>query len=183
MTSPTVPYDLGVGDVLAVRTGGLAAWAIRFGARLRGLPSSVNHIAIMTHWTDGVPYGIEGRPGGVGWVDLRSYLASPATVSNQGQPRTPEQRSAVRDALTALVGTPYDFAAIAADALDDLDLPALWAEDWDGKGTPGHVVCSSLAAYVYGRAGLARPLGSTDGRRVQPAHWADFIQRKAWEIR
>lgn len=179
MTSPTLLTDLGIGDVLAVRTGGIGGAVIRLGARIHHLPSSINHIAVMTHWTDGVPWGIEGRPGGVGPVDLRPYIASPATISNRLQHRTPAERQAIADAMTALAGTSYDWPAIIADGCDDLGLPALWAENWHGRGSPAHVVCSSVAALVYARLGLPDPTGATI-RRLQPGHWARFIQTEGW---
>src|SRR5690242_20152365 len=66
------------GDILAVNTGmHFGSRMIRFGAAVRELvtgkaePDFVNHIAFVHHIdAHGVPWGLEGRPGGVGWVDL-----------------------------------------------------------------------------------------------------------------
>lgn len=173
--------QIGVADVLAVRTGGWGAWAIRFGAWLRGLPHTDNHIVIAHHQdAAGIWWGIEGRPGGVGWVDMRGYLTSPATVDNREQPKTDAQRATVADAMVAAIGTPYDWAGIAADAAHDLDLPTLFAQDWHGQGAPGHVVCSSLADWGYQHADLPHPDPHDGGRFVQPADWAAFDIAKRW---
>lgn len=172
---------IGVGDVLAVRTTGWAAWFIRLGARLHHLPDGDNHVVIAHHRDDkGVWWGVEGRPGGVGWADLRPYLSSPYTVSNADQPRTSAQRQAVADATVQMLGDAYDWGGIAADACRDLGLPALFCSDWNGKGVPGHVVCSSLAAYVHTRVGLARPHSREGGRFVQPADWVAFDLGREW---
>lgn len=178
------PVTVGVGDVLAVRTCGVAAAVIRLGERLHGLPGRDNHIVIAHHRDKtGVWWGIEGRPGGVGWADLRAYLTDPATVSNADQPRTGAQRQAVADTCAQMLGTPYDWTGIAADACTDLGLPDLFARDWHGRGAPGHVVCSSLAAYAHTRLGLARPDGTHGGRFVQPADWTVFDLTRGWEAR
>jgi hypothetical protein len=158
------------GDVLAVRTGGMAASLIRFGAALRGEPNLDNHIAVVHHADRaGTTWCIEGRPGGVGWRDARAYLASPWTVTTAAEPKTGLQRQAVCEALEAAIGTPYDWKGIAADAAQAIHLPDLWQEKWDGQ-VPGHVVCSSLAAWAYMKAGLAYPVAS-DLERTTPADW------------
>ena len=170
--------DLQPGDVMAVATHGWAGWLIRLGERLHGLPGRDNHIVVVHHRDDkGVVWGIEGRPGGVGWVDVRGYLG-PATVTNAAQPKSDVQRQAVADALVQMLGTAYDFVGIAADACRDLDFPELFAQNWHGKGVPGHVVCSSLAAFVYQRVGLAHPDG---GRFCQPDDWTVFIEKQGWK--
>lgn len=171
----------GVGDVLTVRTGGWGSYLIRLGERLHGLPSLDNHVVVMHH-TDsaGVPWGIEGRPGGVGWVDCRPYLASKYTLTNADQPKTFVQRVAVADTVQQMLGDKYDWVGIGADACKDLDLPLLFAKDWHGKGMPGHVVCSSLAAYAYYTVGLGVPLARDGERFCQPGDWTKFIKIKGW---
>ena len=42
----------------------------------------------------------------------------------------------------------------------------------------GQVVCSSAAAYAYGKAQVAHPSGN---RGCQPADWDQWILRRAWE--
>lgn len=140
------------GDVLAVRSGGFAAEMIRLGAALTGKPDISNHIAVVHHVTGMTTWCIEGRPGGVGWRNAADYLSSHWTLTNADQPKSPAQRSAVCEAAVALLGTPYDWAAIVGDGLDDLHL---W-DPVDGQ-VHGETVCSALAAAVYDRAGLARP--------------------------
>jgi hypothetical protein len=83
------------------------------------------------------------------------------------------------------LGTPYDWEAIVVDGIDVLPGlgQALHRLPWDrnilDQTVPGHVVCSSLAAWAYQRVGLAEP-SIADWRYVTPADWADFIARKAW---
>jgi hypothetical protein len=166
------------GTVLVVRTGGLAAAAIRLGAALRGRPNLSNHV-VVAHHVDGAgtPWGIEGRPGGVGWADLRRYQASTWTLTNAAQPLTGAQRAAICAAMEKMLGTPYDWEAIVADAASSLrlDLPG-WDASWHGT-VAGQLVCSSAAAYGYGKAGVPCPAGA---RAVTPADWDEFILRRGW---
>lgn len=166
------------GDVLAVRSSGFAGTMIRFGAALRGLPNLSNHIAIVHHTdANGVVWCLEGRPGGVGWRDSSDYLASRWTVTNSEQPKTDAQRTAVAKIAEAMIGTAYDWEAIAADAAEDLCLDVVWLPD---HGTVhGETVCSALAAYAYDKAGLPRPAGAQ--RLVQPGSWDTWIMTKGWE--
>jgi cell wall-associated NlpC family hydrolase len=164
------------GDVVAVRTGGMAAWWIRFGSALHGGSNLDNHVLVIHHAdAQGTLWGIEGRPGGVGWVQADRYFTAPYgayAVSNSRQPKTPEQRKAVTDVMKQVLGTPYDWDAIAQDAARDLGLPELWGKRWKGQA-PGHVVCSSAAAWAYRQAGLAEP-DSDDLRHCEPSDWTDF---------
>ena len=100
---------------------------------------------------------IEGKPGGVGWRDATAYLASTWTLTNVTQPLTKEQRTAICGHMEALLGTAYGWDAIVADALDDLGmtLPG-WDATFKGQ-VAGHLVCSSVAAYAYAKAGVPRP--------------------------
>jgi hypothetical protein len=167
------------GDVLAVRSGGWTGRLIRFGAALRDQPNLDSHIAVVHHRdAGGVLWVVEGRPGGVGWRDATAYLSSRWTLTNAAQPKTAKQRAAVCGTMTALITTGYDWAAITADAATDLGmhLPG-WGPFWHGT-VPGHVVCSSLAAYGYAKAGLACPPGE---RGCQPADWDTWILQRGWE--
>lgn len=173
--------DIGPGDVIAVRTTGIGAWLIRLGARLRGLPGSVNHVVIVHHLNDqGRWIGLEGRPGGVGWVDCTNYVASPATVDNREQPKTEAQRYLVAKAAEKLIGVAYDWTAIVADTAYDLGLPRPDDLDWYGSQQPLHVICSAYAAWCYREVGLARPGPSDGGRFLQPADWAAWDLAKGW---
>jgi hypothetical protein len=184
------------GDILVTRDKPFWARLIRFGAALHDQPDSWNHVVIASH-TDamGVMWGIEGRPGGVGWVDLAPLIANRWTITNMGQPKTGEQRGQVITIAKGLLGTPYDWAGIVKDAMEAMDIGKVWRmRDW-GDTPPGHVVCSSLAAWVYNRVGLMRPGGlkssargigdpTTDRahalRTTTPADWAEFIQLHPW---
>jgi len=166
------------GDILAVRSGGLAGAAIRLGAALRDQVNLSSHIAVVHHTDEhGTVWALEGRPGGVGWRDARDYLASPWTVTNAGQPKTAEQRETVCATMLAMIGTAYDWEAIVADAAGAFGLAGIWHPAWDGT-VPAHVVCSSLAAYGYGKAGLECP---KNGREVTPAAWVDLIMTNRWQ--
>lgn len=169
------------GDVLVVRTGkGWTSRLIRVGQALRGLPCTGNHVAVLHHYTDGVPWAVEGRPGGVGWVDARRYLRDKATIHNAEQPKTEQQVLKVLDGCLALLGTPYDWHAIFKDTVRSLGIEPLWTADWARQGVPGQVVCSSAAALLYAYAGLTHPEVGHE-RYVMPAHWADFCYEQQWE--
>jgi hypothetical protein len=172
------------GDILAVRSTSAAAEAIRFGAAVKELftrepePNLDNHIAFVHHIdANGTVWCLEGRPGGVGWRDASDYLKSPWTISNVRQPKTPRQRSIVCAEAPKLVGTEYDWEAIEDDALQSfgLHLPG-WHPQFGA--VPGHIVCSSYAAYLYAKAGLTHPQG---GRNVTPADWVALILENHWE--
>lgn len=164
------------GDVLVTRTQG--AWSsemIRLGAAIAGKPNLSNHVAIVHHAdASGTLWCVEGRPGGVGWRNASGYLASQWTITNAAQPKTAAQRKAVTDGALAVIGMPYDWAAIIGDGLDDLHL-------WNPvRGdVHGEAVCSAVAAFLYDKAGLGRPKGGE--RRVQPGDWDTFILTRSWE--
>ncbi len=164
------------GDVLVIASAADTSKLIEIGAVLAGEPAA-SHVAVFHHpgWV------IEGRPGGVGWADATGYLRDPRTITNALQPKTGGQRQQVCDLAVKMLGTAYDWAGgIAEDAMKALRLPELWAEKDPATGlVPGHVVCSSLAAWVYDRAGLAAP-HPADWRHVTPGDWAEFIVKAAW---
>lgn len=172
------------GDVLVVRTPpgnwliNLAARLIRLGAALHDEPDLGNHVVIAHHRDGhGVLWGIEGRPGGVGWVDCAEY-ANPYLIANTDQPKTPDQRAAITAAAEALLGVAYDWAAIGMDALEALCMDRLWQPHHDTGRVPGHVVCSSLATWVYRRVGLPAPPGNW--HTTTPGDWARWILEQAW---
>ena len=183
--------DVQPGDVLLVRLPStslsvrIVEWLISLGATLRREPPQWTHV-IIAHHTDeaGVFWGIQGQPGVVGWVDLTPYLAAGSTaLTNSAQPKTKGDRKLICDALLPLVGVAeYDWVAIGVDAVIATGALA-WADPiWKAVGrwgstAPGHVVCSSVADWVYGRTGLKAPAA---GRFTTPGDWAQFIQRGAW---
>jgi hypothetical protein len=166
-------------DILAVRTPGLAATLIRFGEALSGKPSLDNHIVLVHHQDQqGRWWGIEGRPGGVGWCDIRPYLASRQTVNNCAQSRPGQDaRQRVCAAAAAMLGTPYDWEAITDDALRAFRMQDLWSSDWGGA-VPGHVVCSSYTAFLYQREGWKHP--DVAGRDTEPADWTAFCTENGY---
>lgn len=187
MTVPAVPAELLAcqpGDICVVRTGGFFAKMIRFGAALRGWPNLDNHVVGIHHVDDaGTVWGIEGRPGGVGWVDVARYFSGPYgkyAITNRKQPKTDKQRSELTTIMVQLLKTGYDWDAIAEDAIQDLDLPTWWHQHWGVNGVPAHVVCSSLYAWGYMKLGLAAPR-QVSARNVEPANWETFIIEERWK--
>lgn len=173
----TVPQPA---DLLIVSGTNWAAKLIEIGAILRGRDPA-SHIAVMHHTdSQGTPWAIEGRPGGVGWADARTYLADSRTVTNAAQPKTAAQRKQVCALMVKMLGTEYDWAGgIAADAQIALHLPRLWAPDSSGK-VPGAVVCSSLAAWGYDQAGLPSPGIPAEWETVTPGDWRTFCEQRHW---
>lgn len=176
--------ELNVGDVLAVGTAGWAADVIRLGEDIGGKPSPANHVVIVHHVDAAARWwGICGQPGGVGWVDIRQYTRggelAQAGNSDAALPRTHQQREQVAAAALALIGTPYDWVAgIGADALGDLRAKRLaaqldrwwgWRDPQNPEAAPGHIACSSLAAWIHDSLGLPGPGGPAE--IVQPSDW------------
>lgn len=169
------------GMVLAVHTpDNFTDDMIRLGSALIGEPNIANHIAVIDHRdSKGTWWALEGRPGGVGWRDATSYLASGYTISNQGQMQAASvaQASSVCFWMRKLINTGYDWDAIVGDAQRDLHLPVLpdpWAErDVNGE-VKGHVVCSSAAVFAYIKGILKYPTYS-DMAHTEPSDWVKFI--------
>ena len=166
------------GDLLIPRSTGWMGAAIRLGAAIRDKPNLGNHVAVVHH-TDkhGVTWCLEGRPGGVGWRNAADYLTSPWTLNNVVQPKTTAQRKLVCDIMIKMVGTAYDWDAIAMDAMSAFGIPLHSAWDLRNGQVPGHVVCSSAAQYAYRKAGLAHPSGD---RLTAPADWISFVIRHGY---
>ena len=176
-----MPDGLLPGDLLATRGDGWTSALIRLGAALLDHPNMINHIAIVHHRdATGTLWCIEGRPGGVGWRDAQGYLGSHWTLCNTTQPKSDKQRAAIAKGAEALIGTEYDWAAIAADAGQAFRLGQAWSLKWRDGQVPGQVVCSSLAAYLYDKTDLDHPPGD---RKVSPANWVDLWVNHDWATR
>ncbi len=170
-------------DLLLIRSGGWAASAIRLGEMMMGTADLSNHIAVVHHRDQSGKFWwlLEARPGGVGWADSRKYEKTRFLLNNCGQPRTDAQRQKISIEAEHLIGTSYDWAAIADDTLRAFHMPELWARVSATKGVvPAAVVCSSYAAFLYEYAGCAVP------RRVSedttPGDWCDAIMDHGWNI-
>ena len=172
--------DLKPGDVVTIQGDSFFSKLIEVGSVLRGMPSA-SHVAVVTHRDPaGTLWGKEGRPGGVGDVDMMSYVRNPLSFANTEQPLTDLQRAGIVAIVNKLNGTPYDWAAIIEDAGLAFGLKDIWKEKVNGV-LPGHVVCSSLAAYAYDRNEAPAP-HPADYRHVFPADWAKFIEEKGWNV-
>lgn len=177
----TTPATLQPGDLLLTRSPtGIFGRAIRFFEALSDETNQDNHVAIAYRYDAmGRLWVNEGRPGGVGEHVATDYVRSPWTMNNIGQPKTPEQRKIVADGSEKLHGTAYDWLAIADDALNAFGMHIHDAWGTGGR-PPGAVVCSSLAAYLYAKAGLPHPAGD---RLVTPADWADLVIHHGWNVK
>jgi hypothetical protein len=180
------------GDILAVWTGhSLVQDLIGVGEALQGRPAIANHVIVVTHQDQaGRWMGIGGRAGGVGPVDCTPLLSDPRTMSNHGQPR-PDDHGQLTSFLASTarsLGISCDWAGIAEDTLgafhvEDLSqvISHLWRWPSAHNLLPGHVVCSSLAAMLYGlpSVGWAHPdLGRE--RVCEPADWWAWSEARSW---
>ncbi len=167
------------GMIIVVRGTSWVSKLIEVGSVLRELPSA-SHIAVVTHQDAASTWwGKEGRPGGVGDADLTRYIRNPRSICNFEQPLEWSQQNQVVSTVKLLNGTPYDWRAIFEDTLLGLGLKDIWKEKINGL-VPGHVVCSSLAAYAYDKAGAKAP-SPNDYRHVFPADWTAFIESRGWQ--
>lgn len=174
---------VGIGDVICTRNPrGIPAFLIRLGAALLDRPNTVNHVIIVHHYDEaGTLWGIEGRPGGVGYIDVRKALKNPYTISNASQPKTEEQRFIIAKAAEGLIGTPYDWQGIVEAGMKAIRAQILWSSDWgDEKTPPAQVICSSFADWVYDYCEVPSP-GKRFDRNVTPGDWAKFIIERGWK--
>lgn len=169
------------GDVLCTRNPkGWQAFMIRLGAAFGDDPNTVNHVIVAHHRDQaGRFWGIEARPGGVGWIDLKrcTGLKHPYTIANHAQPKSEQQRVAICNAAEGLLGTPYSWADIAKDAMEAISAQDIWKSH--SEEAPAQIVCSALADWVYDHVGLASP-GARYDRTVTPGDWARWITERGW---
>ncbi len=175
------------GDVVVTPTKDKGGWWIRLWAKLQRKPDQFNHIALFTHYDSaGVPRGLEGRPGGFGWVDLNKYLDRPGAITNVGQPgRTDEKRQEALALARQLIAVPYDWRAILGLGAQ-LFSPRLLrlvqaANEWPEGKPPGHVVCSSSLDWIYEEVGWVSPGGIEKTRWTAPHDWATLITANGWD--
>ena len=171
------------GDVIVTEMG---VWVIRILIWLQAVLTGKakyrqgGHIIVFTH-TDlqGRYWGIEGRPGGVGWAELRKRNDN-WTLTNVDQPKDALQRSKIVETMKELLGTKYDYSAYIEIALQTMGITTQWT-DFRKNDVPTHVICSAVADYVYEDVGLANPGGMKVTRFTTPVEWAEFIDEKEWE--
>jgi hypothetical protein len=167
-------------DILCVDTGAFWGRFIKAGGWLTRDGGRCDHIVVAHHQDDaGTWWGIEGRPGGAGWVDLTNCTYR-LVSANTDQPRTDDQRALICGVVKGLLQTPYDWKAIVVDCMHAIGERELWASQAWGPKAPAHVVCSSLADWAHEYVGLTTP---TADRWVTPAQWDRFNIRREWELR
>lgn len=192
---------LGPGDVIVTLEGKLpVSHLIRLGAWLTRQPAPVDHVIGVHHygappWDPGMSprwWGIEGRPGGVGWRDLTKVLDRRSAWANTGQLAHEAARQMVagkhvgktvgevEQELRFLLATyfarlekvPYDWEAIAAHARIASRLNHIRRlPEWRDGEFPGQVVCSSAMDGAYEYLHLANPGGHEVTRLTSPAGW------------
>jgi hypothetical protein len=138
------------------------------------------HVIVVTHRDEqGRLWGIEGRPGGIGWAELDKRNGQWG-LANAEQPKDAAQRSKIVETMKTLLGTKYDYDAYLQIALSTVGINTDWT-DFRGEDVPVHFICSAVADYVYEDVGLANPGGMKVTRLTTPALWAQFIEEKEWE--
>jgi hypothetical protein len=167
------------GDVFAVHSGNNYD-VIQFGESLMGEPNMDNHVAGFVKWDGKVPWGLEGRPGGVGWVDMRKYIGHPFAYNNVAQNRTEATRVTVASEAVEMIGTKYDWEMIGGSALGALHVK-LYNLTWPHGLVPGEVVCSSYWAYLYDTVQWAHP-NTGDERQCDPGDWTNFIIKNNFHV-
>lgn len=176
---------IGIGDVLVTREGPwYVSAAIRLGAAMLGTPAFCNHVIIVHHRdADGAWWGIEGRPSGVGWVNLNTRLDMRLTNANNDQPKNEDQRYLIAKASETLFNTPYDWGGISVDVAEAFRVQHALRDqikEWADGETPSHVVCSSFADWAYETVGLPNPGGNKRTRFTTPGDWDRFMLEKEW---
>jgi hypothetical protein len=108
-------------------------------------------------------------------------LNDPLTTHNIFQYKSDEQRGRICQLAERLLGTPYDWEAILQDATDTLHLANILTlfdphdeNEWEGGVVPGHVVCSSLYAWIYDQPEVDLPAPPREARFTFPSDWVQF---------
>lgn len=171
------------GDVVIVEMG---IWIVRvmiwiqafFTGRARY--SKAGHIIVVSHTdNEGRVWGLEGRPGGIGWTNLDKRHGKWA-VTNVDQPKTAEVRAKLVESMEALLGAKYDYPAYLKLALDMVGITTRWTVEYTEDELPVSYICSAVADHIYEVNGLPNPGGNQVTRFTTPAEWAYFIATKGW---
>ena len=170
------------GDVVVTEMG---VWIVRVLIWIQALMtgkarySRGGHVIVVTHTDDqNRLWGIEGRPGGIGWARLDKRNGKWG-MSNAEQPRDMAQRSRIVETMKMLLDTKYDYGAYIQIALNTMGINVDWT-DFQGNDVPSHFICSAVADYVYEELGLPNPGGFKITRLTTPAEWAEYIDKKQW---
>lgn len=197
--------QIGPGDIIVTLEGKAPfSHLIRFGAWLRRQSPKVDHVIGVHHYgppagqPDGRPrwWGIEGRPGGVGWRDLTKVLARKNSWSNAGQiaaeshrwqpsgwiPATEQEtRFLLATYFERLLKIPYDWEAIGAHARVALRAHHIRKlREWREGEFPAEVVCSSGMDAAMEEVHLTNPGGNAVTRLTSPAQFLTFFLDAPW---
>lgn len=172
------------GDVVIVEMG---IWIVRVMIWIQALftgkakYSKAGHVIVVSHRdNEGRLWGIEGRPGGIGWADLDKRNGKWG-LSNVDQPKTAEVRVKLVDSMVALLGAPYDYPAYLKLALDLAGITTRWTREYSDDELSVSYICSAVADQIYEANGMPNPGGNSNTRFVTPADWAYFIDNREWE--
>lgn len=172
------------GDVVITEMGvWIIRWLIIIQSVLTGLGKyrKSGHVIVVTHRDEqNRLWGIEGRPGGVGWAQLDKRNGKWG-VTNSDQSKDAAQRSKIVETMKSLLGTKYDYDAYLQIALQTVGININWT-DFKGEQVPTHIICSAVADYVYEDVGLANPGGVSITRFTTPAEWAMFIDKGDYAV-
>ena len=153
-----------LGDYMVTATGG---W---FARKIREIThSGVNHAGVYV----GLEYLVEAQPGGAKLTRIREY---PEAVWSRVL-LTSRQRHDIASAALDLVGTPYNFMDIAAQAV--VRVFGWHAPKWALRrlSTSKRLQCAQLVDVAYERAGVRLfPDGRPEGL-VAPSDLYDLIKR------
>lgn len=153
-----------LGDYMVTATGGWVGRMIRKITR-----SPVNHAAVYV----GLGFLVEAQPGGARLGNVTDYPHAIWSTIHLGDI---QRHNIAHDALT-LVGTPYNFVDIAAQAL--VRVFGWNAPKWALRrlSSPKRLQCAQLVDLAYERAGVRLfPDGRPEGL-VAPSDLYDLIQR------
>lgn len=150
------------GDYFVVRTGGIAAWFIRFGCR-----SWANHAGVII---DDQGRTVEAKPSGACYGNVADYGTDRMLA---GTPTTldPDTRARIAVRAEALVGTPYSWLDIVSLALLQYRIRPGFVKRRVER--TDRLVCSGLVDLAYHQAGVEL---FTDGRIPQDVTPADLAR-------
>lgn len=152
-----------------VKTRGFFPWVVR-----RATHSWANHAFIFIDDEGAI---VEAEPGGVRHNRIGSYSGCRIAV-NLGDEMTVDERRAVAQAATDMVGEDYNFLGIVDDGLEALGIPWKWLTR---RAEGDHeVLCSQVVALAGHKAGLDWRGGRAGYSEVTPADLARRSGMRPW---